>query len=113
MTNGRERVLVVEPDRVLAQRTARDIIANGGEAVVVASAEEARRAEGTFDRGSFAFNLPDGCGIVLAAEMLLDDRLRKVDFFHPSEERMAPPERPSDLHTTSRAPELTASRKVA
>lgn len=81
-----ERVLLAEAVHVIAQRAAQRVTTKGGELVVVTSVAEARRACGTFDRGLFAFDLPDGSGIVLAAEMLLEDRIRDVGFLHPQED---------------------------
>jgi hypothetical protein len=68
---------------MLAREAARRMIAAGAEPVVVSSIEAARRAPGPFTRGMFAFDLPDGSGIVLAAEMLVKGVLGQVDFFIP------------------------------
>ena len=80
-----ERVLLAGPDTTLSLRATVRIVAAGGEAIVVASAAEARSAGGPFDRALFAFDLPDGSGIVLAAEMMLEDRVRYIGFVHPHE----------------------------
>jgi hypothetical protein len=77
----KKKVLVVEPVVAAAFRTAEEIVASGGDAVVVTSAAAARCVSGTFDLGLFSFDLPDGNGIVLAAEMLLDSRVYDVGFF--------------------------------
>lgn len=101
MKQKKERVLLVEPVRALALRAAQRIVAGGSEAVIVTSAAQARSAVGTFDRGMFAFDLPDGNGIVLAAEMTLETRIRGIGFFHPEEERVAREAHSGDLRTTA------------
>lgn len=78
-----ERVLVADPTETASLQTAEGVIAGGGQAIVVTSVAAAKRAEGVFDRGVFAFDLPDGSGIVLAAEMLLADRVENVAFSCP------------------------------
>lgn len=97
-TSTKERVLVVEPVWSVAQRAAAEVFSSGGEAVVVQSAAEARRAGGGFDCGLLSFNLPDGNGVVLAAELMLDDLVREVRFFHPNEEVEERAGPPSEAH---------------
>jgi len=97
MEQSKERVLVVEPVHPLALREAERYLATGGEVVIVTTAAQARAVNGTFDRGVFAFDLPDGSGVLLAAGMLLESRVAKVSFFHPDEERAAR-ELPSSVH---------------
>jgi hypothetical protein len=98
LDQGQERVLLAGPVTILAHRAARQIVASGGEAIVVASAAEAKGARGAFDRAVFAFDLPDGSGIVLAAEMMLEGRVRHVGFVHPHEDQSTP------AHDTSSDP---------
>jgi hypothetical protein len=89
------------------------VIDEGGEAIVVASTTEARCLDGSFDRGMFSFDLPDGSGIVFAAELMLESRIGYVEFFHPSEEIVAC-ERPSEVRsTTGRIDSDEAERNVA
>jgi hypothetical protein len=97
MQESRERVLLVESDPTVARRVVQRILAAGGEPTVVASTAAARSTPGTFDRGIFAFNLPDGTGIVLAAELMLEDRIGAVAFLHPDERLIAQTERPSRM----------------
>lgn len=96
----KERVLFVVRVRAVAAREARRVVDGGGEAIVVASMMEARRLDGTFDRGVFSFDLPDGSGIVFAAELMLESRIGHVEFFHPRDEHVAS-ERPSEVRSTS------------
>lgn len=96
----KERVLFIVPARAIAAGVVRRVMAEGSEAVVVDSLAEAKRVEGTFDWGMFSFDLPDGNGIVFAAEMMLEGRIGHVEFFHPSEE-MFVLERPSGVRSTS------------
>jgi len=95
-----ERVLVADPTETASLRTVDGVIANGGQAIVVTSVAAAKRAEGVFDRGVFAFDLPDGSGIVLAAEMLLADRVENVAFSCPDEPPTAcePPDETERIH---------------
>jgi len=79
----RERVLVVASSRALAREGAERVACAGGDPSIAASIEEARGLRGTFDRGLFAFELRDGSGIVLAAELLLESRIRGVTFLPP------------------------------
>lgn len=110
----KERVLLAEPVHALAYRAVEQIVAGGGEAVVVGSVADAKRTRGTFDRGVFAFDLPDGSGIVLAAELMLENRIRRAEFFHPREELSARRERPSGVRATSCPPDGAApARGVA
>jgi hypothetical protein len=62
----------------------------------------ARAIGGAFDRGIFAFDLPDGSGIVLAAQMMLDARMGEIEFFHPADEVVAR-DGHSELRSTSSA----------
>jgi hypothetical protein len=96
-----ERVLVADPTETASLQTVEGVIASGGEAIVVTSVAAARRAEGVFDRGVFAFDLPDGSGIVLAAEMLLANRVENVAFSCPDVPSTAcvePPDDPERIH---------------
>jgi len=109
----RERVLFVVRARAVAARAAEQVVDGGGEAVVVASMTEARCLDGTFDRGVFSFDLPDGSGIVFAAELMLESRIGYVEFFHPRDEHVAC-ERPSEVRWTSGVIELDeGARDVA
>ncbi len=99
----RERVLVVVPTRAVAARAAERVTAAGGEVTVIRSVAEARQLEGTFDRAILSFDLPDGSGIVLGAELLLDSRLHSVEFIHPDEEVLASEVRPRGLRSTAAA----------
>jgi hypothetical protein len=96
----KERVLFVVRARAIAARAAKQVVEEGGEAIVVASTTEARFLEGTFDRGVFSFDLPDGSGIVFAAELMLESRIGYVEFFHPRDELVAR-EHPSEVRWTS------------
>jgi UDP-N-acetyl-D-mannosaminuronic acid transferase (WecB/TagA/CpsF family) len=87
--NERERVLVVQAVAELARAAARSVMVAGGEPIVAASVAEARQQDGTFARGIFSFDLPDGSGIVLAANLLVAKRVGRVDFFHPEDEAAA------------------------
>lgn len=90
----KERVLLAVATKAVAARAAEHIAKAGGEVTVVGSVAEARGLEGDFHRGVFTFDLPDGSGIVLAAELMLESRLGGVEFFHPSEERTVREGRP-------------------
>jgi hypothetical protein len=108
-----ERVLLAVPVRKIMARLARQIAAEGADAVPVASVAEARTVEGTFDRGMFCFDLLDGSGIVLAAELVLEGRIDRVEFLHPDEERSAH-ERPSGVRSASAAVDVDEqARNVA
>jgi len=96
----KERVLFVVRVHAVAARAARQIVEEGGEATIVASMSEARCLDGIFDRGVFSFDLPDGSGIVFAAELMLESRIGYVEFFHPRDELIAC-ERPSEVRSTS------------
>jgi hypothetical protein len=96
----KERVLFVVRMRAVAACAAKQVTDEGGEAIVVASMTEARCLEGAFDRGVFSFDLPDGSGIVFAAELMLESRIGYVEFFHPRDELVAC-ERPSEVRSTS------------
>ena len=96
----KERVLFVVRVRAVAARAAQRVVESGGEAIVVATVTEARRLAGTFDRGMFSFDLADGSGIVFAAELMLESRIGRVEFFHPRDELVAC-ERPSEVRSTS------------
>jgi hypothetical protein len=92
---------LVESVPSVARRVARRIRAEGGEATTARSVAEARSAPGTFDRGVFAFNFPDGTGIVLAAELMLEDRIGAVEFLHPDESCLEQGEHPSGMHAAA------------
>ena len=83
MVTEHERVLVADPMAWAALRTAEQVVVGGGEAIVVTTAAAAMEAQGVFDRAVFAFDLPDGSGIVLAAEMMLDARVAQIGFSYP------------------------------
>ncbi len=95
------RVLWVTPLTTLGRGNVQEIVAAGGEAIVVASAADARRALGAFDGAVFAFDLPDGSGIILAAEMLLENRVRAVSFVHPHDELTVPTTTPREGPVTA------------
>jgi hypothetical protein len=71
-------------------------VAAGGEAIIITSVAAAKAINGAFDRGIFAFDLPDGSGIVLAAQMMLDARMSQIEFFHPADELVARDDHPSE-----------------
>jgi len=98
-----ERVLLVAPSPVTAARAARRVVAERGEMVVITSVAEARALVGAFDRGIFAFDLPDGSGIVLSAEMMLSARMREIEFLHPADELVARDGHPAEMRSTSSA----------
>jgi len=98
-----ERVLLVASGKKTAARAAQRVVAAGGEAIIITSVAAAKAIVGAFDRGIFAFDLPDGSGIVLAAQMMLDARMVEIEFFHPAEEMVARDGHPSEVHSTSGA----------
>ncbi|HVU03840.1 MAG TPA: hypothetical protein VHE30_18905 [Polyangiaceae bacterium] len=95
-----ERVLLVAARKATLARTAQRIAAAGGEAVLVTSIGEARSIAGTFDRGIFSFELLDGSGIVLAAEMMADSRMASIEFVHPADELVSD-EHPRGMRSTA------------
>ena len=97
-----ERVLLVASARATAARAAQRVVAAGGEAIIITSVTAARAIVGAFDRGIFAFDLPDGSGIVLAAQMMLDARMGEIEFFHPADELVAR-DGPAEMRSTSSA----------
>lgn len=98
-----ESVLLVASAKATAARAAQQIAAAGGKAIVITSVAAARALVGAFDRGIFAFDLPDGSGIVLAAQMMLDARMMEVEFFHPADELVARDGHPAEMRSTSSA----------
>jgi|ERR1041385_4858394 hypothetical protein len=98
-----ERVLVAASTKATATRAARRVVAEGGEAIVITSVAEARAIAGAFDRGVFAFDLLDGSGIVLAAEMMINARLEGVEFLHPADELVAREGHSTEMRSTSGA----------
>jgi hypothetical protein len=84
-----ERVLLVASAKAAAARVAKRVAAEGGEAIIIASVAEAKAVVGAFDRGIFTFDLPDGSGVVLAAELMIESRIREIEFLHPAEELVA------------------------
>jgi hypothetical protein len=98
---GNERVLLVARARATTALAAERVVAAGGKVTIVASVGEARGITGTFDRGVFAFDLPDGSGVVLAAEMMLDSRIGEIEFLDPADEAFACDEHPSGMRSTS------------
>lgn len=98
-----ERVLVAASAKATAVRAAQRVVAAGGEAIIVTSVSEAWVIAGAFDRGIFAFDLPDGSGIVLAAELMISARLEEVEFIHPADELVAREGHAAELRSTSSA----------
>ena len=98
-----ERVLLVASAKATAARAAQRVSAAGGEAIIMTSVAAARAIGGAFDRGIFAFDLPDGSGIVLAAQMMLDARMGEIEFFHPADEWVARDEHSAEMRSTSSA----------
>jgi hypothetical protein len=98
-----ERVLLVASPKATAARAAQRVVAAGGEAIIITSVTAARAIVGAFDRGIFAFDLPDGSGIVLAAQMMLDARMGEIEFFNPAEELVVRDEHPAEVRSTSSA----------
>ena len=96
-----ERVLVAVSGKAVAARTVRQIVLGGGEAIVTSSVAEARATAGVFDRGIFGFDLADGSGILLAAELMMEARLGQIEFIHPREELLGCEGRPSAMRSTS------------
>jgi hypothetical protein len=74
------RVLIVHRSARDALEAARPILATGAEVVVTTSASQARCQAGQFDRGLFSHDLEDGSGVVLAAELLVGERVATVEF---------------------------------
>jgi len=98
-----ERVLLVASAKATAARAAQRVVAAGGEAIIITSVTAARAMVGAFDRGIFAFDLPDGSGIVLAAQMMLDARMGEIEFFNPADELVVRDEHPAEVRSTSSA----------
>ena len=105
----RARVLLVTSVPSVARRVAREIIASGGEPFIASSAAECRRMTAEcrrmsdrFDHGIFQFDLPDGSGIVLAAELMLENLLPEVEFLHPEELRSETHASGHDMRKVSR-----------
>jgi len=96
-----ERVLLVASTKASLARAATRVLSSGGEAIAVGSVAEAKRLAGAFDRGIFTFDLPDGSGIVLAAEMVMDSRIREIEFIHPADELVARDPHPSGVRSAS------------
>lgn len=95
-----ERVLLVTSAKTTAAHAAQRVIAAGGEAIIATTVAAARAVAGAFNRGIFAFDLPDGSGIVLAAQMMLDARMTTIEFIHPMDEFAVDDERPSGVRST-------------
>jgi hypothetical protein len=81
-----QKVLVALRSSAHARRLAEQFTLSGNEVIVVESCSEANQLAKTFDRGVFGFDLKDGSGIVLAARLLAEDRLRAFDIVHPDDE---------------------------
>jgi hypothetical protein len=96
-----ERVLLVASARARAALAAQRVVEAGGEAIIIASVDESRSLTGKFDRGIFAFDLRDGSGVVLAAELLIDARIGEIEFFDPADESFALDEHPNGVRSTS------------
>jgi hypothetical protein len=96
-----ERVLLVASAKATAARAAQRVAAAGGEAIIITSVAAARAVVGAFNRGIFAFDLPDGSGIVLAAQMMLDARMGEIEFFHPEDEFVARDAHPTGVRSTA------------
>jgi CheY-like chemotaxis protein len=75
------RVLVVEDYPPLATVLAIGVGRLGHEVVRVGSAQRARAAEGEFDCAIVDIDLPDGCGVDLAEELLSSKRAAAVVFY--------------------------------
>jgi hypothetical protein len=99
-----ERVLVAVSGKAVAARAAQRIVATGGEVIVASSIREARAAAGKFDRGIFGFDLEDGSGIILAAELMMDARIDRIEFVHPKEELLECQGHPTGMRSTSGFP---------
>ena len=96
-----ERVLLVASARATATRAAQRVAAAGGEAIIITSVAAARAVVGAFNRGIFAFDLPDGSGIVLAAQMMLDARMGEIEFFLPADELVERDVHPTGVRSTA------------
>ncbi|HEY6556349.1 MAG TPA: response regulator [Polyangiaceae bacterium] len=75
------RVLVVEDYPPLATVLAIGVGRLGHEVVRVGSAQRARAAEGEFDCAIVDIDLPDGCGVDLAEELLSSKRAAAIVFY--------------------------------
>ncbi len=75
------RVLVVEDYPPLATVLAIGVGRLGHEVVRVGSAQRARGADGDFDCAIVDIDLPDGCGVELAEELLASKRTAGVVFY--------------------------------
>ena len=75
------RVLVVEDYPPLATVLAIGVGRLGHEVVRVGSAQRARGAEGDFDCAIVDIDLPDGCGVELAEELLASRRATGIVFY--------------------------------
>jgi hypothetical protein len=96
-----ERVLFVTSAKAAAARAAQRVVAAGGEAIITTSVAAARAVAGAFNRGIFGFDLPDGSGIVLAAQMMLDARMTTIEFILPTDEFVIDDDVPSEVRSTS------------
>lgn len=96
-----ERVLLATSAKRTAARVAQRLVAAGGDAIVITSVAAARAIVGAFDRGISAFDLPDGSGIVLARQMMLDARMGGIEFFHPANELVARDGGPTGVRSTT------------
>jgi DNA-binding response OmpR family regulator len=74
-------VLVVEDQPWVARAIRRTLRAAGYRVEVALSCAVARALSGPFDLGAFDLDLPDGCGLVLARELLASRAVARVVFF--------------------------------
>jgi hypothetical protein len=82
------RVLVAIHPRRRARSIAQPLVANG-QVVFVDSIAQAWPLHGVFDHAVLSFDLSDGSGIVFAAILLAEDRLKTFAFIHPETEAPA------------------------
>jgi hypothetical protein len=77
------RILLAGVDVAQMRQKAAELERLGQHVVCVSSVVEALESPGKFDRALFEYELRDGSGIVLAANMMLRGKIRSFDFMLP------------------------------
>lgn len=83
------RVLVAVRSSRHARSLARRFAAAGDDVAVVHNIEQTSRLLGNFDHAVLGFDFRDGSGIVLAASLFAEGRLKSFEFVHPETEAAA------------------------
>jgi hypothetical protein len=83
VSRARHRTLIVGDLGAIDQEHALALAGTGSTTTRVATAAEARMLPDHFDKALLQFELPDGSGIVLAADLLLRGRVSTVEFLPP------------------------------